>query len=135
VRSRREPAQKETSLLVKPVAPLPAGAAHIAFNTRPTTRASRPTTAVAALLFTCMDFQRTGRYRDKWAVLCRIGENRVTWGSKGQYGAVRRKWAQYSAAAQRNSLQFSSDNDAERHPANKERPAILQRITCTRNKR
>jgi len=54
---------KKPPVLVTPVAPLPAGAAHTAFTTRPTPRASRPTTAVAAFLFTCMDFQITGRCR------------------------------------------------------------------------
>jgi len=77
---------KRPSVLFTSVAPLPAGAAETALTTRPTPRATRSTTALAALLFTCMDGQRTGQYMGNMGS---TGPYRREQSNMGQYGAAR----------------------------------------------
>jgi len=135
VRSRREPAQKNppSSSLPSPISPPepPTQLSPLA-QLRARVAPPPPLPPFSSRAWISKEREGTG---DKWAVRCRIGENRVTWGSKGQYGAVRWKLAQYRAAAQKNSQHFSSDNDAERHPTSTKRRPILQGITCTHNQR
>jgi len=133
VRSRREPAQKNPlcSSLPSPLSS-PEPPTQLSPLAQLRARVAPPPLSPTFSSPAWIPRDGTG---DKGAVRCRIGENIVTWGSKGQYGAVRWKWAQYRAAAQRNSKQFYSDNDAERHPTSTKRRAILQGITCTHNKR
>jgi len=134
VRSRREPAQKNPpcSSLPSPLSPsaLPTQLSPLA---QLAARVAPPPLLPRFSSPAWISKERDG-IGDYWAVRCRIGENRVTWGITGQYGAVLWKRAQYRAAAQRNSEHFSSDNDAERHPTSIKRRAILQVITCTKNK-
>jgi len=85
---------KPSSALVTPVAALRASAPHKSFDTRPTPCVSRPTTAVSALLFTCIDDHSTGYNRGEPGF---SGPYRSSWSNMGQYGAVRGRTVEIGA--------------------------------------
>jgi len=135
VRSRRAPAQKNppcSSLpwLCSPSAPPTQLSPLAQFRARVASPLPVPPFSSPELMA-----KERGSTWNKWAVRGRISKNRVTWGTTGQCGAVRWRWAQYRAAAQRNSEHFSSETDAEQLPTCTNRRAILQVITCTHNRR